>query len=130
MKITQIDRTACRQISGRVKEALEVVSEELGLNITVHPGRFRADQVTFKVEASTGNAEDAYADAARDFKTHCVVYGLKKTDLGKTVYGFGTSGVIIGCKPQSPKYPILVREANGKVKKWPVEAISPVSESD
>ena len=123
MKITTIDRAACRTIKERINKALEAVSEEFGLDIKILPGRFRPDQVTFKVEASTASDQDPYSETAKDFEAYCVGYGLKKTDLGKTVRGFGTVGVIIGCKPRSPKYPILVRESNGTVKKWPVDMV-------
>ena len=125
-KITDINRTTCRLLTDRINEALESLGEELGLSIKVQGGgRFSPTNVTFKVEASvTGeDGEEDNSTMAADFRKQAALYGLQASDLGRTFRQRRSTFTIIGCKPRSYKYPILCRNQNGKVYKFPVDQV-------
>ena len=96
------------------EKAEKKMGKELGVKISVGNISFSTDNATVKIEvADIGEGGEVQSREVVDFKNYASMYGLKATDYGKTFKMRGTSYKIVGMKPRSKKYPIIV-EADGK----------------
>ncbi|MGA2067061.1 MAG: hypothetical protein ABSG86_18935 [Thermoguttaceae bacterium] len=115
------DRARCREIHDILDQALRPVGERLGMIVRLGSARFTADNICFKLDvfenARTGSPE------AADFPFYCIRYGLEPEDLGKTFTWGGKQYELIGCKPRSTRFPLLGRNLEGKVFKFPLDIV-------
>ena len=119
-KIYSINKGACRDIRTAINETLQKISEELG--ITFHAGNASYDDnsVTFKVQCTLEGVDKA----EEDFKQYAHMFNLPEDAYGKTFIMRGERYTLCGLKPNSPKYPILGRGANGKRYKFQERAVA------
>lgn len=115
------DRETVRLLHERMQTALDPLGRELNVKFLVGNARYTADNVRFKVEAASIQANGEVVDeTVADFKRLAPLYGLKATDLGREVVINGREFVITGLKPRSHSYPILARcKRSGKIFKLP-----------
>lgn len=57
MEVKEFNRSNAREISNRIQEALDNLSDELGLTLKMDGGRFSADKLTLKVEVTIQNED-------------------------------------------------------------------------
>lgn len=57
MEVKEFNRSNAREISSRVQELLDNLSDELGLTLKMDGGRFSADKLTLKVEVTIQNED-------------------------------------------------------------------------
>jgi hypothetical protein len=112
MKITEFDSRNVDTIRTAIDAAIQTVAKEYGIQLTAGNLTYSPNNCTVKVECSVIGAEgEAHTRESEDFKRYCHRYELQEEDLNKvfvdTVNGLRYK--IIGCKPRSTKYPIIVR---------------------
>lgn len=127
-KITQFDRKNIRALVDAMEEALAPVAEKYGLklerkNLTYHqedtPVPFR-----FLVVAEDENG-NAMSSDAKDLVRFGKVWGLLPTDLNREVTIGRRTLRIVGLRPRSRKYPVLLEDVRtGKTYKYPAEAVT------
>jgi hypothetical protein len=103
-----------RQFVKQLRERIQSVLDESEIDdVELHIGNcsYSNNVATFKLEVLTKN-EDGTVNTkiAEDFKYHAFLYDLKPTDLNRTFAMRGEEYKIVGCKPRSSKYPIIVEE--------------------
>ena len=116
MAYTEIDRPALREIRAALEEKLSALGSELGIDFSIGSARFSPSNATIKLELALINEDGSIETReAKDFKDYCFRYGMTPDDLGKEVtMPGGKRFTIIGCKPRSHKYPIILQRADGK----------------
>ena len=125
MKISTIDRSTCRSLSEEIEKALQPLAEKYGLKITRGNASYGDSNLTLKVNVATVAADGtAVTKEAESFKMNAERFGLHADDLGRTFDCRGRQVRLIGAKPRSPKYPLLVEEVDsGKVFKFTAEGV-------
>lgn len=112
------DKTNLRRLSADLQAALDAVAKQHGISIVLGSGRFSPTEYRAKITASTtlpANAEDR---ARKEFEEHAGAFFLKPSDYGQTFVIGGKQYTICGIKPKSRQYPVLGRNARGKVFKF------------
>lgn len=122
--IKTIDRETCRLLRDRIEQALAPLGQELGIKFNAGNASFNPSNVTFKLEAAITNADGSVeTKEATDFKQLASLYGLKADDYGKPFSTFNGTYNICGLARKSHKFPILAKNAKGKVYKFAVEQV-------
>ena len=116
-----MDRVKAKQIRKYLEEMFDKVEKEIEeeLNIKFKVGNisYSNEYATIKLEASDiGENGEALSKEAISFQKLAEFYGLKASDLGKTFKVMGNTYKIVGLKPRSKKYPILVQKGNSTYK--------------
>ena len=126
MKITNIDSAALTMIRGAFGPALQEIGEQYGVTIAVGRGSYGGETGTLKLEIATlGENGEAESPAAKDFKAHAELFGLKATDLGRRFVSNGSEFEISGLKPRNRKYPIIgTKVSDGKTFKFSEDGMS------
>ena len=109
-----ITRQTMQQIRERLEDALQGVSDDMGLQITVGRGSFGNDNATFKLNIATTN-EDGTANnkEATDYLSLCGYDSrFNKEWLNSTVDFRGTPYTLVGHKTRASKYPFVVSSGN------------------
>lgn len=118
-----INRSLLRILRPEIEEALKEVGEKYKLKFSVGRASFSDHNATFKLELATISKDGKVKSrTASDFELYAASWGLEPEDLGKTFQYAGDNYKIVGAKPRSYKYPILV-ERNGKTYKMPAEQV-------
>ena len=115
--VKTFDRDTLKTLRADIDQALAVVAKAYGINLSMGAIRFGANEFTTKL---TGATKSATVDApvgvnptwVKAFKSHCVFFGLKAADLGKTVNIDGKEYVIVGARPKA-NLPIVVQRKTG-----------------
>ncbi len=119
-----MDRQQIKALRIKIENALQELAKTESLQITVGRATFSSNNVTFKLECAEINSGIPQTKTKTDFDSYCVLYNLKPTDMGKLFTFMGNKYELVGCKPQSPKFPILgKRVTDGKVFKFPVNNV-------
>ncbi len=124
--LNYLDAKACDLI----RKALDNTLGDLGLGVHVDVGRmtYQHDgaKISCKLTVSPIDSDGVAQTPERtDFLTYCGRYDLDASDLDREFKDFdGTKCVIVGLKPRSRKYPILVKKANGKIFKFPANRVA------
>jgi hypothetical protein len=111
-KITEFDNSNVDTVRTAIDAAIQTVAQEYGLQLKAGNLTYSPTNCTVKIECSTkGEGGEVNTREAEDFKRYCSRYELQEEDLNKvfvdTVNGLRYK--IVGCKPRSTKYPIIVR---------------------
>jgi hypothetical protein len=127
MKITEFDNSNVDTVRTAIDAAIQTVAKEYGVQLTAGNLSYSPTNCTVKVECAIISAEgNVHTREAEDFKRYCHRYELQEEDLGK-VFEDTHSGErykIIGCKPRSTKYPLIVQSVNtGKRYKFPASRV-------
>jgi len=116
-----MNRTEVRAL---VAAAIDTLNHNLGksFNVSFERGSasFDSNGCSFKVEAVQIGRD---SKEVKDFKRNAELYGLEESDLGKTFNSHGKTMEIIGANPRAHRYPILVKDANGKIWKYAVSTV-------
>lgn len=114
MAITTMDRAAIREIDAKMREALEAVAAELGLELEVGGGSFDPGVGTFKPKVTFKLATAGLNEWAR----WAPLLGLEVSDLGREFESRGRTFTIVGVAPRSTKYPVLAKGTDGRTYKF------------
>ena len=125
MSITKMNGSALRLIRERINQALESLGEELNVSFATGNARYTPDSATFKLNVSIIDSGGvALRPEVTDFNIYASRYGLKPSDLGRKFRTYSGLYEITGCRPRSPKYPILGKDVNsGKAFKFAPHSI-------
>tara|TARA_R110002110_G_scaffold69439_12_gene187217 strand:- start:1087 stop:1512 length:426 start_codon:yes stop_codon:yes gene_type:complete len=127
-KIHQLDIHAIVDIRKALEPALQEIGAEYGLTLTLGRGTYSTENGTgtLKLELATlGENGEAESPAAKDFKAHAELFGLKATDLGRRFVSNGSEFEISGLKPRNRKYPIIATKvSDGRGYKFSEEGMS------
>lgn len=125
---SQMNRTVAGTYGKKIEQALVALGKELGVSITRGNGRFDAKSLSFKVTvtlpAADGSVETPETCAYNDMFRYD---DDLKDGLNKIITYGGNQYKIVGAKPRSRKYPILVENINSTAKnnrfKLPIEGV-------
>lgn len=94
-----------------MKKALAEVEKEFGVEVEVGNIKYSESSFTITTNVLNGGKEEALK---KEFENLCTLYGLKKDDYGKTFLYNNVKTTIIGIESNRRKYPIVVKDENGK----------------
>ncbi|MBC8428244.1 hypothetical protein H8D04_00030 [bacterium] len=119
-----LDRNTVKMISNDIEKALGDVANKYNVVINRGNASFTSDNMTLKLNVSTiGNDGNVMTKEATDFNTYASMYGITKS-LGDVVNYMGGEYKIVGFKPRSKKYPVIVEKLNdGGRYKFPVDIV-------
>lgn len=104
-----MDRDKARSIAGAVIRALKEVETQFDVSILEAGGTFSNNNFVMKLQIAEKSATgEVITREVENFKTYCRSYGLAPEDLGKTINYNNKQYKIVGLKPQSHKYPIVI----------------------
>ena len=114
MKITSIDRDACRVLRTTLDQALAPVAAQLGISLKAGHISYALDGKTanVKLEVATLSADGTAIDKdAECFKKNAEWLGMKPEDLGRKFKSSeGKEYTLTGYNPRAQKFPFLGRE--------------------
>jgi hypothetical protein len=119
-----INRLTLRSFVVEAEILLAEIGERYGVSVCVKNGSFQPDgsAASLRLELVTKLSEeqkeakgltdvpDKFRKEASDFTARAFLYGLKPEYLGQTFCSRGKTYRVIGLKPNSPKYPVLVQQ--------------------
>ena len=125
MKITRFDRPTIKALRTPIEDALKDLATKHGIVIKVGNGSYTEATVTFKLELATiDKTGTVQSKEAQDFKMYALLFGLKTENLGQSFLDYsGEKFTVIGAKPRSTKFPILVEDSKGKRFKFPANRV-------
>lgn len=94
-----------------MKKAVSEVEKEFGVGIEFGAISYDSTQFTIKTTVMNGSVEEAQR---KRFEEYAVLYDLKPSDYGREFQYKGLKTTIIGLETNRKKYPILVKDENGK----------------
>ena len=106
MKITQIDRSACKLLKSELENTLNDLSQELGVSFEIGRCTYGSNRAAFKVTAIAAGAVS---------ETMAALRGAAKAnnlDINKIVAYNGSEWKLVGFKTRAPKRPYLVKNLN------------------
>ena len=119
MELKEIDRQAIKMLRGEIKAALSEVEQKYGLTFDLGGATFTPREFNVKLSCTLNDANgEAVSIEALDFQRYAKSFGITK-QLGDKVLTMGNTYEIVGLKPRSHKYPLLVKDSNGKLYKLP-----------
>ena len=123
--MNMLDRNTVKLISSAIEKALDDVATKYGVVITRGRASYTSDNMTLKLNVSTiDNDGSVMTREATDFNTYASVHGITKS-LGDVITHMGHNYKIIGFKPRSTKYPVIMEKiTDGKKYKFPVNMIN------
>lgn len=124
-----IDRDYLRALRTELDSALAEIGKRHGMSIRCGNARFDPSSFSMHIEGKLTDKVSLKADAdeaKRTFTACAPMLGLKPAWFGKTFNESYSNhgGTIIGCKPNAPKFSVIVRDYKGKVKLWPAERVA------
>lgn len=121
-----IDRSTVREILAECEAALRPVAEKHGLTLARKTCTFTAESipVAFRMDATASrNGVELTTDEAA-YVDRAALWGMEHVKLGAEIYIRGGSFTVVGAKPSSRKYPIIVkRTRDGKLFKMDVQSV-------
>jgi hypothetical protein len=109
-----LDKEKVKQFRNEINNVLEKYGEEKGIQI--HLGSIRFDDNSFTGKLKVVLAENKTKAEQMEWNKNCDLFNLKKEDYGKIISLRGNKYKIIGLKPKSRKYPLLVERINNSRK--------------
>lgn len=122
--VKTFDRANLKTLRADIDQALAAVAKKHGIDLSIGGIRFDANEFTTKITGATkaASAKEAAETAGvpagvnptwvKSFKSHCILFGLKPADLGKTIKLAGKEVVIVGARPKA-NLPVVVQRATG-----------------
>jgi hypothetical protein len=110
VKITKLDSHQVKEIRKQVNAGLVELGERLGLKINAGNASYSNNEITFKLACTI----EGFNPDKEDFETYCYMFDLKPSDYGKPFRANGRSFLLVGIKPNRPKYPIIGEDSGGK----------------
>ena len=119
-----MDKTDLKALRTKMQDALNTIS---GFKITIGNCRYDETTATFNVDVLEAGSSAPNAKRAREeanFKIYAPSFGLKPTDLNRSVEINGRYYRIVGLNPRCSKFPLLLSfDKAGVVYKFPVAAV-------
>lgn len=126
-EITQFNRTTCKTVRAALEAAVQTVAKEYSIQVTTGGGSFSDNTFTLKLECATkGEGGVVNTKEAEDFKFYCFRWELTEDMLNKVFFdrGSGERYKVIGAKPRSTKYPVIViKMSDGTRYKFPASRV-------
>jgi hypothetical protein len=115
VSITQFDRPILRALRSDIEAALKAVAAKHGISLNAGGLSFEPQRFSMKLEGAVIGADgnDASSEAA-SFTRFAAAFGFAPGDLGKRIMLGGKLFTIIGLRPNAPKRPVLLEDANGR----------------
>jgi hypothetical protein len=114
MKISTIDREACRKLRDAINKALAPVSEELGVSLKAGNATYTPDGKTARFHLDILTTDDSGKAVDKDaeyFKRNAPFFGMKADDLGKQFKSFGGKVYeLVGYNSKSRKFPFIAKD--------------------
>lgn len=125
-----MDREKLRKVVGVIEEMLKVnedVLEELGVGVKTGRGRFGTVNAQLTLEIGDlkedGSVESREAESYRLF---CSYHVLPANLLNQTTLYKNRKWELVGLKPNSHKYPVLMKRDDGRIFKFPVSLVKTI----
>jgi len=109
-----------KQVRQDIKDALASVEDKHGIVFDFNNISYGDDHFSLRLKANVGS--DVSEIAKKDWNKYAVLFGLTEDDFGATFKYGGETYKIVGIKPRSKKYPLIVENEKGKKYKMPVDA--------
>jgi hypothetical protein len=123
--MTTFTKTSCKSICADIEAAVQAVADKHGVSIKRGNASFSESTITLKVEVSTiGDDGTVNTKEAEAFTKEARWFDIDPAALGRVFDVRGKSYTIVGFKPRSRKYPILGRDNQGGVYKFPADLIA------
>lgn len=119
------DKAALAAFRAELVTALDEVGREHGIQIELGTLRYSELECKGTLNMSVIDGGTVEPKMVRDFKRYAKNFGIPEEALGSTITFRGKDYTVAGLKPNSPKYPVLVRAKNGKLYKLQVAALVP-----
>jgi hypothetical protein len=121
----EFNRQNLSGLRDEIQACLNDVAKRNGITITLGTARFSPGEYRAKVTATTEAPVDATTKERKEFEEYAGAFFLRPDDFGKTfAHPHGGGNVtIVGIKPRSRKYPIIVRTERGARYKFPASSI-------
>lgn len=105
-----------------VEVALREVAEKY--NVDIRAGKINYTEIDFnmKLEVKAREVNGVSYEQA-EFNEYCVMFGFKESDYNKEFTYGNKKYNLIGFKPRSRKYPVLVKKEDGKTYKMTTEIV-------
>ena len=104
-KIKEFSKTNLNSVRRDIDIALASVEKEYGITLKLGNIRFSGTSFTTKVSADVKPTNGKSLGETK-FNANCVLYGLKKSDFGKTFTEGRKTYTITGINTRSKRYPI------------------------
>lgn len=113
------DKSTCKSLRDQIDEALAEVGRRNNVSISAGNARFTPTTITFKLNViangENGEVVDEFVDA---WNIKHRLYGFLAEDLGKKFTAQGTVFTVHGLAPRAKKYPVVCKDASGKMYKF------------
>ena len=96
-----------------VTEALKAVEKEFDVEIDFGGYRYSTNDFTSKMTVYKKSADGKDREQL-DFEKYCTAFGLNADDYNGKVHYQGETWQIVGFNPRAPKYPLKIRNSQGK----------------
>jgi hypothetical protein len=113
--MNKIDKAAAKILSQEAITALQEVADRHGLKVEARGGKYDPTTGTYspKITFSLPDAE------RKEFALYAPMFDMTEDDFGKSFTIRNKTYTICGIAPRSTTYPILAKDASGKVFKVP-----------
>ncbi len=108
------NKDICRQINKELAEAAAIIAAKHGLKVNGKGGTF--DSAVFIAKMEFFHEDKKQDTEKQTFQRMAPLYGLSPDWFGVEVAIYGDRYRIVGLKPKSPKYPILIERGGKKYK--------------
>ena len=114
-KVTAFNKANLRELRVDFQTAIDAVAAKHGLTGKLGNIRFGATDFTCKMTVETSGAGAVKDDRKEaDFRKYAVIEGLSADDFGKEFTYMGKTLTIVGYNTRAKKYPISLKDTNGK----------------
>ncbi|MDD4779199.1 MAG: hypothetical protein PHT02_01155 [Tissierellia bacterium] len=104
------------------EEALKSIAEKYGA--TIKAGKIKYTNNSFNLDLQVVKKDIGGKSFEQvEFEKYCVFYGIRPEDYNREVTYNGKIYNLVGFKPNSSKYPILLKCEDGKTYKWGTDLI-------
>jgi hypothetical protein len=115
-----MNRNTVKMISNDIEKALGDVASKWNVEIKRGNASFGSENMTLKLNVSTKRNGMVMTKEATDYNTYASMYNVT-SKLGDIINHLGEDYKVIGWKPRSSKYPVLMEKvSNGGRYKFPV----------
>jgi len=123
--IKEFNRENLKLMREEINQALAAITEKYGVTTEIGNIRYSTNSFHTKLTVTVGAVNGQPTDKPNlDFTTHCFIYGMVPSDLGKTFIGNqGVSYKLVGLKPNNHKYPFIGERQDGKRFKFAADAV-------
>jgi len=105
------DKAGTKKIINQIDDALQPLAAQLGVHIETGNARYSSTSIALKMNISVIDAKGQPATKeVTDFQHYAASYKLSPDDLHKQFDYLGDKYEIMGCKPRSHKFPIIVKK--------------------